>query len=380
MLRKTGNIQKRDKSLGEQGKNLGLVPVQQSQQLPTAAILGPSPYENAFWAWVWQNWDWYKRESVKRVRARATAPNTKKNYGLAVLRWLKWWETYCQGQSCSAFLVREYLEYLSGIGYKIGSINVNLSIIRNWTKAMTEKRSIAGQPERLFDPAVKGDILDIPSLINPYPNRGTMISEGQWRKILRAMEELEPFVTLRGKLDRAWYHLMKTTGLRGSSIARPVRPPSSWYPPTIDKLVYREGMGWAFQNLWQKGGGIVKETAISDEVKGYIDEWCEAAGITEGIIFRSIRTTRNKRQYVVNRSIGTQNMSHRFKTIRDRAGVPDHVTLHSFRHTFITNLIIASGGNLLAAAKIVGHKNVSSTQRYEHVPIDIELAYKVANA
>lgn len=51
----------------------------------------------------------------------------------------------------------------------------------------------------------------------------------------------------------------------------------------------------------------------------------------------------------------------------DAAGT---ITPHSFRHYFVTNVLIGSGGNLKLAQELARHKNIQVTQRYAHLNDD----------
>lgn len=51
-----------------------------------------------------------------------------------------------------------------------------------------------------------------------------------------------------------------------------------------------------------------------------------------------------------------------------KAGIHKHITPHSMRHTFITMLCESHG--IVIAQKVVGHKNLATTQRYVHMTED----------
>ncbi len=46
------------------------------------------------------------------------------------------------------------------------------------------------------------------------------------------------------------------------------------------------------------------------------------------------------------------------------------ITPHSFRHYFVTTILVGSGGNLKLAQELARHKNISVTQRYAHLADD----------
>jgi len=49
-----------------------------------------------------------------------------------------------------------------------------------------------------------------------------------------------------------------------------------------------------------------------------------------------------------------------------RSGVQKHVTCHTFRHTFATQLL-ESGYDIRTIQELLGHKSVNTTMIYTHV-------------
>ena len=56
-----------------------------------------------------------------------------------------------------------------------------------------------------------------------------------------------------------------------------------------------------------------------------------------------------------------------FKTIAKIAGIAEHHSIHSLRHTYATNLYKASGYNLRLVQKQLGHSSITTTSVYSDV-------------
>lgn len=65
------------------------------------------------------------------------------------------------------------------------------------------------------------------------------------------------------------------------------------------------------------------------------------------------------------------------KTYTDKAGIDKHITTHSFRHTFASDLLRRSG-NIRIVQKCLGHSSIMTTQIYTHI-VDDELEHAMRN-
>jgi len=66
----------------------------------------------------------------------------------------------------------------------------------------------------------------------------------------------------------------------------------------------------------------------------------------------------------------------RLRNLRGYLGLPEHTTPHSFRHSFATHLL-AGGGDIRTIQELLGHENISTTQRYTKVDAEnLMLNYK----
>ena len=63
------------------------------------------------------------------------------------------------------------------------------------------------------------------------------------------------------------------------------------------------------------------------------------------------------------------------RRITKQCGISRHITFHAARHTFATTLCLSQGIPLSTVSKILGHKQITTTQIYaQTTPIMIENA------
>jgi len=65
--------------------------------------------------------------------------------------------------------------------------------------------------------------------------------------------------------------------------------------------------------------------------------------------------------------ISPSGMRKSIKEYIEKSGIAkNEIRIHDFRHYFVTEIVIATGGNLKKAQELARHKNIAITQRYAH--------------
>ncbi|MFH1855798.1 MAG: tyrosine-type recombinase/integrase, partial [Candidatus Omnitrophota bacterium] len=68
--------------------------------------------------------------------------------------------------------------------------------------------------------------------------------------------------------------------------------------------------------------------------------------------------------------IGAKTIQNAVKKAAEKADIDKHVTVHTFRHSFATHLLM-SGVNIREIQELLGHKNIETTMIYTHVLRDM---------
>jgi site-specific recombinase XerD len=161
-----------------------------------------------------------------------------------------------------------------------------------------------------------------------------------------------PLDTEDGLRDRAIFELLFSTGLRVSELTGLNRGDVN--------LTRREFM---VRGKGQKDRPVFMTQSAADAIQDYLDERKDS--------LPALFLNNSRNQPAVGTSGDYRRLSPRSieriisKHVR-AAGITKHVTPHTLRHSFATDLLM-NGADLRSVQSMLGHSNISTTQIYTHV-------------
>ncbi len=234
--------------------------------------------------------------------------------------------------------------------------------ITNEKSAPTVKQHLAGI-RMLFDWLVNGQI--VPT--NPaHSVKGPkhVIEEGE-TPMPEPEEVRELFASfdatsIIGLRDRAIIGVMTYTFARVSAVSK--LKVEDYYP---------QGKQW-YLKLTEKGGKALKPP-VNRTLENYLDEYIQAAGISEdkkGFLFRS---TVGKSKTLTDRGMHRTDILRMVNRRAKNADVQTAICNHSFRARGITSYL-QNGGSLETAQRMAGHASPKTTKLYDRRNKEIDVA------
>jgi site-specific recombinase XerD len=170
-------------------------------------------------------------------------------------------------------------------------------------------------------------------------------------EINRVVEQI-PLDTEDGLRDRAIFELLFSTGLRVSELV-------SLNRDNIN-LSRREFM---VRGKGQKDRPVFISQAAADAVQDYLDERKDSLPALFLNNSRNQPMVGTKGDY---RRLTPRSIERIINKYVRMAGITKHVTPHTLRHSFATDLL-TNGADLRSVQSLLGHSNISTTQIYTHV-------------
>lgn len=265
-----------------------------------------------------------------------SSPLTKRQYEIALDRFI----AFTAGRTFSKPLVNQYRVLLEEHGYSSSTINQALSAIRR----LGFEAADAG----LLDPNTAAAVGRVKGVKREGRRTGNWLTKEQARELLAVPDAS----TFTGRRDRALLAVLLGTGLRRNE-ARDL---------TMEHVQMRDAR-WCIVDLVGKQNKA-RTIPMAAWTKHAIDDWTEAAGITEGRIFRPVRCNGT----LAGDCLSAQTI---FRVVMDYSGrIGPAIRPHDARRTF-ARLAFYGGSGMEQVSLSLGHSSVTVTERYIGVRLDL---------
>jgi len=153
-----------------------------------------------------------------------------------------------------------------------------------------------------------------------------------------------------GMRDRAILELLFSTGLRVSELVKLNR----------DSINLDKGE-FSVRGKGQKDRPVYVSDSAKDSIYSYIKERHDSFEA----LFVQASKRKNSQDITISR-LTPRTIQRIVERYRTKAGITKHVTPHTLRHSFATDLL-GNGADLRSVQTLLGHANIATTQIYTHV-------------
>ncbi len=262
-----------------------------------------------------------------------SCPDAQRGYRHAIDEFVEW---YCSEPrlSFSKTVVVRYRMHLESRQLAPGTINLRLGAVRR----LAYEAADCG----LLSADLAAGIRRVKGVKKLGVRIGNWLTADQSQALWQAPDQNR----LKGKRDRALLAVLLACGLRRHELAG----------LTVDHLQQREGH-WAIVDLRGKGGHV-RTVPVPDWVRGLLDDWMKAAGISCGRLFRRVSSAGKVWGEMVTEKL----VWHVVKEFAAKIGV-SKLAPHDLRRS-CARLCRSAGGELEQIQFLLGHVSVQTTERY----------------
>ncbi len=272
---------------------------------------------------------------------------TSRNYYLYLTRMLDFWSEHCNGErdmmvdDITEEWVRKYrlwlnrYKSLNGKGLSVMTQAYHLIALRGFLKYLGKRKIKALSP----------------SLIELPRTHRAQVTFLYVDEIERIIDEI-PTDTETGMRDRAIIEMLFSTGLRVAELISLNR----------DDVNLNKGE-FMVRGKGQKDRLVFMSKSATEAVSDYLAERKDSLPALFLNNSRNTPMTGTNGDY---RRMSARSIERVVGKYVKQAGITKHVTPHTLRHSFATDLL-ANGADLRSVQAMLGHSHISTTQIYTHV-------------
>ncbi len=282
---------------------------------------------------------------------RGRSKKTTENYGHYLKRFLDWAKIDKPGQ-IDAELVRQYRLHLNRLEEKGKSLkkitqNYHIIALRNFLKYLAKRDIKTLAAEKI-------------ELAKQSPRQVEFLEGDELARLLGAPSG----DSLRSLRDRALLEVLFSTGLRVSEICQ----------------LNRDGVNLSKGEFSVRGKGEkLRVVFLSETAKAALKSYLEKRRDVEPALF--VRVPKGKKSAQGGSAVGgaeatqakyeklrltPRSVQRLIKKYAIVAGITRHVSPHTLRHSFATDLLI-SGADIRSVQAMLGHSSITTTQIYTHI-------------
>jgi len=268
------------------------------------------------------------------------SPGSRRVYRKALADFFAWHEG--EGRpALSKRVVQSYKRHLEERDLAASTINRALCAIRKLAREAADNR--------LLDPTLAQGIGRVQGVRSEGVRTGNWLTQKQAQALLDAPNPL----TLKGKRDVAILAVLIGTGLRRREAA----------DLTLEHVQQREGR-WVIVDIVGKRGKV-RTVPMPSWAKAAVDFWTQAAGISEGHVFRAMA----KGDRLDGETMTPQAIRDVVNEYAQTLGL-DGIAPHDLRRTF-AKLAHKGGSGLDQIQLSLGHASIKTTERYLGIEQDL---------
>ena len=242
-------------------------------------------------------------------------------------------------------LIKKYRLYLNRLEFRpneelnIKTQNFHIIALRAFFKFCVKKDWPTLLPEKV-------DLAKIPERTIEY------LSREELERLFRYTEDGKQI----GLRNRAILEMLYSTGLRISELVN------------LD----RQNIDFERGEFTVRGKGKkVRIVFLSERAKGWLKEYLDSRDDNYDPLFINHRRTRKKKKGDLDlkgehRRLTEYTIQEMVRLTAIKAGLTKHVTPHTLRHSFATELLL-NGADIRSVQEMLGHSSITTTQIYTHI-------------